>query len=115
MVGAGHLSLCTDQWICPAELINRAVRVDDHRGRMAGIRPVQTMPTRGSRIQVGQENRGDGVRGQGSRPYQGRTQLSCANMVEVQGDLDGRDTSPDCSPQGRLAIAAGLPMYDGQV
>jgi hypothetical protein len=41
----------------------------------------------------------------------GRTlSLSCANALEVQVKSQWPDTSQNCSPQGRLAIAADLPI-----
>jgi hypothetical protein len=36
--------------------------------------------------------------------------LSCTNMVEVQVNLDGRDTSRNLLPCGRVVIAADLPI-----
>jgi len=40
--------------------------------------------------------------------------LSCTNVIEAQADLDGGIQLKDCSPYGRLLIAADLPVYDGQ-
>ena len=42
--------------------------------------------------------------------------LSCANVVEAQGESPGRDTAQNCSSYayGQLLIAADLPVYDRQ-
>ena len=40
--------------------------------------------------------------------------LSRANAVEAQGVSRRRDTAQNCSPYGRLVIAADLPIYDGK-
>lgn len=37
--------------------------------------------------------------------------LSWANAAEAQGESRGPDTSQDCSPEGRLTVAADLPIY----
>lgn len=36
--------------------------------------------------------------------------LSCINAIEAQGEAPRRDTTYNCAPAGRLAIAADLPV-----
>jgi hypothetical protein len=47
-------------------------------------------------------------------PRRGETRrLSCANVVEAQGESRGWDTAQNCSRAGRLLIAVDLPVYEG--